>query len=264
VAHTFDICIDESGDDGFAFAKPDCSRWFVLAGAVVVRSNLASLDGMLRDLKKELFWKDRKPLHFRDLKPYKRQIAIERFAASGGRLFRGIAVMVHKPSLADPETFQEKHRLYFYLTRLLLERASWLCRDAPVAQKTQFGDGRARIVFSNRNDLPYDEMRSYLGLLKGKDTRIAWGSLDADSLVTLTNGKHSGLQVADSIASAFYCANHHRADLCCSQWVEMLKPVMYSHRSHHRGFGVKIFPAEAEKQIAQGTLAPWANTVFPT
>ena len=263
VPHTFDICIDESGDDGFSFSKPDCSHWFILAGVVVIRKSISELDELLRGIKRNIGWKDRKPLHFRDLRAPKRELAIERIADCGIRLFRGIAVLIHKPSLADPEIFQEKHRLYFYFTRFLLERSSWLCRDARIASKTEFGNGRARIVFSGRNDLPYPEMRDYLGKLRTESTSIAWDSLDTDSLITLTNGKHSGLQIADSGASAFYCANHHRTDLCSDRWVKGLKPIMYSNRGRHRGYGVKLFPSEAEKQIAQGALAPWAKTIYP-
>lgn len=263
--HTFDICIDESGDDGFTFEKPDCSRWFIISAAVVVRRHILLLDEILRDLKAQFHWKPKKPLHFRDLKPdIRKTVTIARLATDGMRIFRGITIAVHKPSLSDPETFQDKHRLYFYFTRFLLERASWICRDAAVTQKRDFGDGRARVVFSARNDLSYDEMLSYLQTLQTKETSIAWPSIDTSKIVTLTNGKHSGLQVADSIASAFYCADHHRPDLCCHEWVRALKPVMYSYKGRCRGYGVKIFPPEAEKQIAQGALAPWATLHYPS
>jgi hypothetical protein len=99
--------------------------------------------------------------------------------------------------------------------------------------------------------------------LETKETSIAWDYLDTEKLLVLTNGKHSGLQVADSIASAFFCADHDRRDLCCCDWAQSLKPVMYSRNGQHRNYAVKVFPKKAENQIAQGAVAPWANQVYP-
>src|SRR3546814_6025402 len=77
------------------------------------------------------------------------------------------SVLVHKPSLNEPETFQaEKFRLYFYLTRYLLERVSWLCRDHRRANE---GDGTAEVIFSNRSYMSYDAMRPYLCRLRSEE-----------------------------------------------------------------------------------------------
>jgi hypothetical protein len=43
----------------------------------------------------------------------------------------------------------------------------------------------------------------------------------------------------------------------------MLKSTVYRHDGRFRGYGLKFFPAAAEKQIAQGTLAPWATRLYP-
>src|SRR3546814_15951877 len=69
----------------------------------------------------------RSTLHFRELKHEQKIPYVRAIAAAP---LRTVSVLVHKPSLNEPETFQaEKFRLYFYLTRYLLERVSWLCRD---------------------------------------------------------------------------------------------------------------------------------------
>src|SRR5260370_24532941 len=47
--------------------------------------------------------------------------------------FRITSVLVHKPSLLEPETFQEKHRLYRYIVRYLLERVAVEVRVRPQA-----------------------------------------------------------------------------------------------------------------------------------
>src|SRR3546814_3876858 len=91
------------------------------------------------------------------------------------------SVLVHKPSLNEPETFQaEKFRLYFYLTRYLLERVSWLCRDHRRANE---GDGTAEVIFSNRSYMSYDAMRTYLCRLRDHaDTRIDWSAFDPSAI----------------------------------------------------------------------------------
>src|SRR3546814_12453405 len=78
----------------------------------------------------------RSTLHFRELKHEQKIPYVRAIAAAP---LRTVSVLVHKPSLNEPETFQaEKFRLYFYLTRYLLERVSWLCRDHRRANE---GDG---------------------------------------------------------------------------------------------------------------------------
>ena len=111
--HTFDICIDESGDEGFNFENSDTTRWFVLAGAVVIRHNMDTLQSSLRELKASIGWKDKKPLHFRDLKPPNRERMVNQLVQVGPHVFRGLAILVHKPSLLEPEIFQQKSRGYF-------------------------------------------------------------------------------------------------------------------------------------------------------
>lgn len=78
----------------------------------------------------------------------------------GAAPLRHVHVLVHKPSIADPEVFQqEAFSLYRYTIRLLLERVSWLCRDTVRANE---GDGKAELILSNRSAMSYDDLRQYL------------------------------------------------------------------------------------------------------
>ena len=79
---------------------------------------------------------------------------------------RTISVLIHKPSIKEPEKFQsEKFPLYRYATRYLLERVSWFCRDQRIEGE---GDCRADLIFSNRSIMSYEDLRSYLRLLKNQ------------------------------------------------------------------------------------------------
>ena len=64
-----------------------------------------------------------------------------------------MSVLIHKPSVKEPEKFRERYRLYFYAVRYLLERASWIRRDH--RSRGDVGNGSGEIVFSNRSGMSY-------------------------------------------------------------------------------------------------------------
>lgn len=229
---------------------------------VYPKTNRAALDQVVLRIKEATRWKHRKPLHFIDIRGEKRKCLVD-MVASASALFRSVVVMIHKPSLEEPETFRKRHRLYFYAVRLLLERASWICRDSRTARDQSLGDGTATVIFSNRNDLSYVEMKNYFIRLQGMETSIEGSVIRPGQFETLSNGRMAGLQVADTIASAFYCTNHHCARSVSEHWAETLRPTVYRREGKYRGYGLKFFPPSAEKQVAQGTLAPWATRIYP-
>jgi len=239
---TFEICIDEAGDDGFVFHKPGCAEWFAISAVVYPRFHHEQVTALVRNVKQNIGWKLKKPLHFKDIKGGHRQCLVNSIIEQS-RLYRAIAVIVHKPSLSDPEGMQQKHRLYFYFTRYLLERASWLCRDAKSASDRRFGDGSARITFSNRTDMSYNEMREYFQRLQQLDTSIDWNVIRPGQFQTLTNGKHVGLQIADAVASGFYCSHHTCLKNKTDEWAIAFRRIMYTGKnSKYLGYGLKMFP----------------------
>ena len=166
--------------------------------------------------------------------------------------------MVHKPSLESPEAFSERHRLYFYMLRILLERASWVCRDSRSVRDRSLGDGTANVIFSNRNDISYQEVANYFNRLERLETTIDFNVIRPGQFQALTNGKKSGLQVADAIASAYFCAEHTFLRRRNHEYAQALGPTLYRHCGKAWGYGLKFFPPSVEKQAAHGTIAPWA------
>jgi hypothetical protein len=104
--------------------------------------------------------KKTRPLHFRKLAHGQKVAYVQRIANAD---LRTASILIHKPSLNEPEIFREGYRLYFYASRFLLERVSWYCRDNPAS-----GDGTALVIFSNRSNMSYDELRDYLEILQDK------------------------------------------------------------------------------------------------
>lgn len=201
---SFVAYIDESGCEGFKFLPDEqgSSRWFVLSALVVRKENDLQMVQLARQARELLKKQPKQVLHFRDLK-HEQRVPLARLI--GTAQVRTVNVLVHKPSIPEPENFQqERFSLYRYATRLLAERISWLCRDH---RRANTGDGRVELVFSNRSAMSYDDLRSYLEKLKTEsfsDVRVEWGTLDPNLLRAVNHDQLAGLQLADAVASGIF------------------------------------------------------------
>ncbi len=257
--------VDESGDEGFSF-QSGSSRWFVLS-SVIMRKSEESETVKLVDMVRGRINEERqpnhrmpprKPLHFRDLKHEQRKY----FASEIGEAsLRIIVVMIDKSRLTSPENFQNENRLYHYVTRLLVERISWYCRDNK--RLTDAGDGKIDIVFSNRASLDYDAMKQYLNYLEANRVALAYHAtpniIDPNRISTLTSGKRMGLQLADAVASSFYYAVEPSIyGFTEDSYAKYLYKTAYRHKEQVWGYGIKLMPGEAEEARKRGELfAGW-------
>lgn len=263
---SFRVYIDESGDEGFVF-NPDgsgSSRWLVLSAVVVRKKNDLSLVRMLENVRVLLGKAPKKELHFRDLKHEQRVPYVKQIAAAQ---VKTVSVLIHKPSLRDPEKFQsEKFLLYRYASRYLLERVSWLCRDK---HNPEEGLGRADIIFSNRSIMSYESLTDYLETLKAKsdplDVRIDWNVIDPRKVSAVDHTKLAGLQIADAVASSFfYAVNLNRYGEIEDKYAKFLLPQCYRHKSAVLGYGLKFWPEEFQKlKSANPHIAVFADEVNP-
>ena len=80
------------------------------------------------------------------------------------------------------------------------------------------------------------------------DTRIEWRVIKPDQFKVLRNGKHPGLQLADAVASGMYCCDHHCAHKRTNEWTKLLRPAVYHYKGRHLGYGIRVFPPEAESK----------------
>jgi hypothetical protein len=262
---SFVAYIDESGDEGFKFRtesdEQSSSDWFILAGFITrKRTDLETVKAIDR-VRDEFKLHPSKHIHWKDLKHPRKVRYAQIIATLQARL---IAVCVHKPSLLEPETFQQRYRLYFYAVRYLLERISWLARDSHNPAKWG-GDGTVELLFSNRQGMSYEEMRDYLRLLKirqdaGQDVRIEFDNVVIDKIKTRTPGKSMGLQLADATAGAFF--NALEADSFGNtepRYVQTMAPVVYRHEGILHGYGLKIVPREAVFALEGDDNTAWIS-----
>lgn len=245
---SFMVYIDESGDEGFVF-NPDgsgSSRWFVLSAVVIRKSNDLQMVACLKEVRQVLEKAPKTPLHFVHLKHEQRVPYIRRV---GELPIRTVSVLIHKPLIVEPEKFQNtKYLLYRYATRMLLERVSWLCREHRQAGE---GDGFAEIVFSNRSNMSYEDIRDYLRLLirqhdgDPQKVQIDPTALDPERIRSVEHSRLAGLQVADAVASGLHFAvKVNRYGETETAYVPHLKKTLYRHHKSVLGYGIKLWPED--------------------
>jgi len=260
---SFRAYIDESGDEGFKFRKSfdeqASSDWFVLAAFVTRKKTDLETVKVIDRVRKEFQLHPQRHIHWKDLKHPQKVRYAQIIATLQARL---LAVCAHKPSLLEPEKFQERYRLYFYAVRYLVERISWLARDQHNPSKWG-GDGTVELIFSNRQGMSYDEMRDYLRLLEkqkqmGKDISIDFERIQIDMLKTQTPGRSMGLQFADATAGAFFNAiERDKFGNTEPRYLKTILPVLYSCRNNLQGYGFKIVPREAITSISNEESLKW-------
>ncbi|HMN44223.1 MAG TPA: DUF3800 domain-containing protein [Povalibacter sp.] len=240
---SFVVYVDESGDEGFAFRSDGSgsSRWFVMSALVLRKANDSQAVAVARDIRQLLSKPVNHALHFRNLR-HEQRIPVARLI--GQMPARTVSILIHKPSIEEPEIFQQQaYALCRYASRLLLERVSWLCRDN---RKTDDGDGRAELVFSNRSAMSYDDLRQYLTGLKqereGRDVRIDWNAIDPARVRAVNHDQLAGLQLADAVAtSAYYSVTVNRYGDVEDRYLRSISPTIYRRDGRVEGYGLKFW-----------------------
>lgn len=245
MGHSFIAYIDESGDDGFGNyreigGRGGSSRWLGITAFLIRTSREFETVSWRDEILARMPERQTRELHFAKLNHSQRIVACQAIASKPIRL---VSVLANKERL-HAERFDEKNYLYFYVTRYLVERLSWLCRD--YRRDVPEGDGRLAITFSRRGGMSYDGFRTYLRTLRDvgdESVRIHWPVIDIDAVDAADHAKRAGLQLADTAASAFTAGvEPDRYGNCEPRYSEILRPVTYRHRGAYWGYGVKFMP----------------------
>ena len=247
--------IDESGDDGLKRVRPihpnGSSEWFVL-GAVVVRADNENKVGRIqRSILEKFKQPQRRDVHFRDLGPGRKVIACSEIAAAPLRCFVVMSNKKNRVNYSNPRCADEPNFLYWWLTRLLLERVTAFCAKRSVQM---YGEMRpVKMVFSHRGSMAYDRLINYLNLnrfqtdagnLYLKAGSITWDVIDLDQIYTAAHKNEAGVQLADVVAGAFYqavCMDGKNP--CVTEYAEILKRRIYrARRGLFLNHGIKPMP----------------------
>ena len=260
---SFQAYIDESGDEGFKFRSSSneeaSSDWFIISAFVTRKRTDIETVKVIDKVRQEFQLHPRKHIHWKNLKHPQKVRYAQIIATLQARI---VTVCVHKPSLLEPEKFQDRYRLYFYAVRYLIERISWLARDRHNSDKWG-GDGTVQLIFSNRQGMSYNEMRDYLRLLEeqkhaGRDIRIEFDRILIDKLVTQTPGRSMGLQLADAAAGAsFNAIERDKFGNTEPRYLKIVLPILYRHKNNYLGYGFKIMPRETITNLRNDENLRW-------
>ncbi len=250
---SFRCYIDESGDEGFQFSK-NSSEWFILSALITRTLNDLATVKVVDTIKDKFARSVKKHLHWRDLRHEEKQTYSTEIAKLP---VKAIAICVHKPLLRERDKFQAPNLLYFYTTRYLMERASWLARDT--FKSGEQGNGKVELIFSNRSAMDYNSLLDYFDRLrKDSSVRIHWKSVG--TIRSEAPSKNKGLQLADACSGMFYNAleKHKHIGLVQPVYLQNIKPILYSYDSKIESYGFKVVPTEALIALRKDTLRNWA------
>jgi hypothetical protein len=259
--HSFIAYIDEAGDEGFTFRDPchtGSSHWFVLS-AVVFRAQdeLAAIRN-LNAVIKPIELARKKPIHFSSL-PHEQRVPIA-YAISKSSL-KLISVCIHKPALIKQHGLRENRRLYFWATRLLLERISWMVRAQ--ADRRDGKSGRCGLVFSHCKRLSYDRLREYLRLLHSPQikSQIDWRFVSEEDVEVDQHAGRVGLKVADAVASGLrYALDLSSHGFCEDRYARLFRSVTYCRGNNYLSYGLKVIPTAPQHEPHRDNRYRWIES----
>ena len=247
MAHSFIAYVDESGDDGLpgtyrtAGHQGGSSNWLTISASMWRYSRDLEAVQWRNEIRNQLPEQARKKtLHCLKLTHPQRVMACQVLAT---KPIRSICVMANKPVI-PPAIYTQKNQLYFYMSRYLIERISWFCRD--MRPEVPEGDGRVKIVFSRRGGLSYGGFRGYLTRLKNgsqEGIQIQWNVIDTEGIEARDHASKAGLQIADLIAYCMTAGLEPDAyGNCEPRYRQILRPLVYQRRGNFLSYGVKLVP----------------------
>lgn len=258
--------IDESGDTGLRNVKPadgnpGATEWLVLSCFLVKAENDNKCLTWVQEIQSNFKNVISPFLHYKDLIPAKRKIACEVINTKPCRFFMVASnkrnIEGKKNAAAAFVGGDGSSWLYWWLSRLLLERVTLLCeREVPAEYKGQW---KVQLVFSRRGGLRYVDFRNYLKRLH-KQSRmdklfidrgdLKWSVIDEDEMIlVLESNKRAGLQLSDLCAGAFFQALEMKGNFD-PQYAKLFQPRMAQHPDGKvvTDFGIKTMPHH--KQMA--------------
>ena len=252
--HSFIAYIDESGDDGLTKfrevgGKGGASRWLNITACVVRASNDLEAVSWRDEIRAGIGSKQssKKSIHFADMNHNQKRFAIQKVS---GKPLRFVAAMSNK-TLIPADKYAEKNTLYFYITRYVIERLSWFCRDwRPLVRE---GNGCVKIVFSRRGGMSYPNFQGYLKKHKeNHQTTVHWPVIDIEAVEARDHSTRAGLQLADIGASAIAAALE--PDVYGNtegQYLNGISSNIYNRNGNYLSYGLKFLPRITDMQLSQ-------------
>ncbi len=254
--------VDEAGEPGLNKVRPidedGASEWLVLSAVVMRTKWEPKLPDWITQIRDELGLDKRGPIHFRNLSP-SRRLAVAKIVS--GLPVRAFAVCSNKKNMrryrnTRAEKIPSQEWFYNWCIRLLLERVTGFCE----LRRSVDYDGqpcKIKIEFSRRGGHRYSQTNAYTLYLRHQEQaqslyltkrKIVTDLLDTDLMTHHPHWSRPGLQLADTIASAFYsAANTIGPGTWDVEPAKALSPIMAVENNVAVDFGVALQPTPAWK-----------------
>ncbi len=249
--------IDEAGDTGIEGVRPvdpeGATEWLILSCMVVKENDDHNCMTWLQEIKAQFTNVNSPFLHYKDLIPRKKQIACSHIVTKPARFFIVASnkknIDGYRNQACELVSGTSSAWLYWWLSRLLLERVTAFCEErVPASQR---GQAKILFVFSRRGRMRYADFRDYLKKLH-KQSRlgslhlargdIRWSVVDEEELLVLDSSARAGLQLTDLCAGAFFQALEQKSNFD-TQYAKLFHGRMGHNKSGQvMGFGIKTMP----------------------
>jgi Protein of unknown function (DUF3800) len=274
--------IDEAGDPGLTRVKPidipGSSEWLILSALVIGAPNEANVVPWVREIIGKFKNYQRRDLHFTNLPPHRRKIVCSEIATLPVRCFVVCSNKKNMKGYRNPfaEKYPSPNWFYAWMSRLLLERVTHFVHAKSIEQHREIK--KVRLEFSERGGLTHASLNTYFEWLKMKSTGgdmfipfgdLKWETMHRDLLHIYPHKKRAGLQLADSIASAFFKAcDCYDTGACDPEFARLLAPRMArvpdaTSGGQISGYGVKLMPAFKKANLLPEQAAIFTHYGYP-
>ena len=249
----FNCYIDESGDEGIGTGG---TRWFILGALIVDDSIDLKTSEMILRIRHTLGKGPKDTLHWTNIRNHDKKLYICKELLT--EEWKYVCVVTDKthPFVEQATGLKEKWNLYFYSTRLLLERLSWYARDK--------SDGKAKLIFEKRTNMDYCELNNYLMRLRGwiPPTQIDWPHIDWRNPEILSKEKSRLLQATDMVCGALSDGlEHTRLGNIEPRYILSLKERFYRRGSNVFSYGMKFLHVKGSVITEHGEEYDWLKTI---
>jgi Protein of unknown function (DUF3800) len=259
--------LDEAGDDGIKKIRTETetggSEWLVISAVVIHAENEQLVIPWLKDtIARQKRGHQIQHLHFYKLDHEGKVAACKSLVEREVYLFSTISYKKtmenHKNPAPEKVNINKTARFYAWMSRLLLEEVTRF-----IGQRT-FIDydmiTRMRVEFSDRGGLEIKQFRNYFDYLRNQSITgslyirghdLDWSVMDTKEIHSFANKDRAGLQLADTVASAFYCGLEKLTDEPPnSEYAKLLEPRMARDDTRKIfNCGVKVMPRWAPDRL---------------
>lgn len=261
--------IDEAGDDGIKKIRTEDeaggSEWLVISAVVIHADNVPHVVPWLKDMIKRTGSHQIRHLHFHKLDDAGKVAVCKALIEHDVYLFSVASfkrtMEGYQNAAAEKVNNNKTARFYCWMSRLLLEQVSNF-----IGQRTliDYGGTRTmRVEFSDRGGLEIKQFRNYYDYIRDQsstdslwigDFDLDWSVMDTTQMDAFANKDRAGLQLADTVASAFYCGLEKLTEAPPNpEYAKLLdRRIARDDRRRALGCGVKFMPRWIPQRITGG------------